>query len=281
MPDGEAASWPLDLVHHLAELSEISSDELDTVQHELSTVLRLRLERYPNSSPELIVQDVETVLARYHFSNSRKAQKMADDEFNRALPRLDDFPSPMNSKKRKRVEILESDKEKEANTAQLGTKGQTLAGQDLETASNEHPKTTQPDTRENVTEKRVQFQSPSPSACPSEATQQPPSSALTSRTAQQDFPRVVPSSHVQHAPKASACVSCNEALPPWALKTLSEGLPAGVKQKILNQKRRVEEADVLYYNVLLTKRRKICDFERTKYNLDLLSLQMTTAPPRR
>jgi hypothetical protein len=72
-PDGEAASWPLDLVHHLAELSEISSDELDTVQHELSTVLCLRLETHPNSSPELIVQDVETVLARYHFSNSRKA----------------------------------------------------------------------------------------------------------------------------------------------------------------------------------------------------------------
>jgi hypothetical protein len=202
---------------------------------------------------------------------------MADDEFNRVLPRLDDFPSPMHSKKRKRVEILESGREKEANPVLLETKGQTSAGQDLETASGD----TLPNTRENGTEKQVRFRSPSPSTRPSEATQQPPSSALASRTAQQDLPRVVASSHVQHAPKASACVSCNEALPPWPLKTLPEGLPAGVKQKILNEKRRVEEADVMYFNVLLTKRKKACDFERTKYNLDLLSLQMTTAPPRR
>jgi hypothetical protein len=264
-PDGEAASWPLDLVHHLAELSEISSNEHAIVQDELLKVLRLRLKRYPNSAPELIVQDVQTVLARCYFRNSRKAQKMAEDDFQRALPRLDDFPSPMNSKIRKRVETLESGKEKEAQAVPLRTKDQTSGGQRPKITNNEHARTTLPNTGENGTEKQVRFQSPSPSTRPSEATQPPPSSAPVSRTAQEDPYRAVASRHVQLV--NSACNLCNEASPPRPLKPLPQGLPALVEQRILIQKQRAEEADVLYFNVLLTKRRVVCDFERTKYEL--------------
>jgi hypothetical protein len=87
-PDGEAAFWPIDLTHLLSQLAELTSGNHATVKSELSQVCRIRLEKYPESDPDLIAQDVETVLRRHLFRNSERAGKMTAREYQKAEPRL-------------------------------------------------------------------------------------------------------------------------------------------------------------------------------------------------
>ncbi|KAF2825323.1 hypothetical protein CC86DRAFT_407541 [Ophiobolus disseminans] len=102
-PGGEAAFWSVDLIHHLADLSKITRDGHEMIKGELTQVGRLRLARFPESGQDMIPQDVETVLKRHQFISSKRAQKMAKSAFDKAIPRLDQFPTPPSFRKRRRT----------------------------------------------------------------------------------------------------------------------------------------------------------------------------------
>jgi hypothetical protein len=86
-PAGEAGSWPPDLVHQLAHLARNTRHEHANAMHALLQVWRLRLARYPNSNPDVIAKDVETVCTRMKFL-SRHDRKGPEGEPIGAAPQM-------------------------------------------------------------------------------------------------------------------------------------------------------------------------------------------------
>jgi hypothetical protein len=115
-PDGEAHTWPAAIVHHLAELSEITHDDHATAIRDLLRVRELRLKLYPESDPDLSVQDIQTVYRRHDYMLRNGVTGSERHGVNMNVPRLDAFPSPP-SWKRKRITstaLVDRDREHDA-----------------------------------------------------------------------------------------------------------------------------------------------------------------------
>ena len=234
-PEGEAAFWPVDIVHLLAQLAELTSGDHATVKPELSQVCRNRLSKYPESDPDLIAQDVETVLRKRQFMKSKSAQKMAQREYAKAVPRLDDFPTPPpRLRKRKRVEHSSSD----VKAAQESDpRRRQLEAQDTRSAGSERNDPA-PAEQRRYTRGPVRFATPLP----------PP-----------------PPPAARRLPSPPAYFDSNQDLPP--IPPSPSGLSAARRSMFIRQRERIEEADVSYFDALLKKRRKECDYQRTKYDI--------------
>jgi hypothetical protein len=77
-------------------------------------VWHLRLARFPESNPDLIVQDVETVTKRMVFLKRNSLLKRTNGELKKAAPKLTAFPTSPRWNKRKRGSSLEERRGNEA-----------------------------------------------------------------------------------------------------------------------------------------------------------------------
>jgi hypothetical protein len=106
-PAGEADTWPPDLIHQLARLAKNTRDKYAIAMHALLQVWRLPLARYPESDPDVIARDVETVCTRMVFLKKYGILRRKGDYLEVAAPRLDVFPSPPSWRKRRRVSLVD------------------------------------------------------------------------------------------------------------------------------------------------------------------------------
>jgi hypothetical protein len=87
-PDGGAETWPPDLIRQLARLARNMHNEYKIVRRALLEFWHLRLARYPESNPDLIAQDVETVYKRMKLLRRRGI-------LGKEAPKLDAFSVPL------------------------------------------------------------------------------------------------------------------------------------------------------------------------------------------
>lgn len=95
-PDGEAETWSPKFVFLLADLARCTfeASRRKTAKQELLKVWRLRLRRYPGSNPDLIAQDVKTVLTRHVFLGREWSDTWPEGAYEAAIPRTDICPHP-------------------------------------------------------------------------------------------------------------------------------------------------------------------------------------------
>jgi hypothetical protein len=113
-PEGEAKIWPPDLLSELARLATNVPDNYAVARRALLEVWHLRLARFPESNPDLIAQDVETVTKRMVFLKRNGLLKRNNGELKKAASKLTAFPAPPRWNKRKRGNSLEERRGNEA-----------------------------------------------------------------------------------------------------------------------------------------------------------------------
>jgi hypothetical protein len=239
-PDSGAETWPPDLICQLVRLARNMHNEYKIIRCTLLEVWHLRLARYPESNPDLIAQDVETVYKRMKFLRRRGI-------LGKDAPKLDAFSVPLRWKRQTRADPVETRKGIDKGV-------QTRLPPPLPSTAQpphvgESPRTKR-NTRENV---------PAPTLLPSPLP---------------DNRRVAPT-HLVNRDDVNSNIESNASLQYVEIRDLPpipEHLMPRQKETVLRQREAIQAEDLKYIKVYTKERQKQRDLAITRYEIMILAM---------